>query len=111
MTYPSSVSYNAALLYPMLREDDELAAGYLSECLQESRGVFLIALKDVRAARDITVSELARKTGLNRSSLYRVLSGKGNPEFSTLIQIIATLGFTVGILTKPDTKPPQAQAS
>ncbi|MGA9134910.1 MAG: transcriptional regulator, partial [Candidatus Sulfotelmatobacter sp.] len=32
-------------------------------------------------------------TGLARESLYRALSSEGNPEFSTILRVIAAIGL------------------
>ena len=39
------------------------------------------------------MTELARDTGLSRESLYRALSGEGNPEFVTVMKVVTALGF------------------
>ena len=38
------------------------------------------------------MTQLAKETGLARESLYRALSGKGNPEFATIIKVTRALG-------------------
>jgi probable addiction module antidote protein len=83
-------------LYPQLRDDDELAAGYLSDALNEDDpGVFLLALRQVSEARGVGMSELARLTGLDRAGLYRSLSESGNPAWNSLSSILKTLGFQI----------------
>jgi adenine-specific DNA-methyltransferase len=44
-------------------------------------------------ARQRGMSQIARDTGLARESLYRALSSEGNPEFSTILRVIAAVGF------------------
>ena len=39
------------------------------------------------------MSQVARDTGLSRESLYRALSGEGNPEFGTLLKVAKALGL------------------
>lgn len=73
-------------------QDVEEAAEYLSACLEDSEEVFLLGLRDVVDAHG-GVSELARLTGLNRESLYRLLSKKGNPRLSSLSLILSALGI------------------
>lgn len=34
-----------------------------------------------------------KKTGLGRESLYKALSAEGNPEFFTVLKVIAALGL------------------
>ncbi len=43
-------------------------------------------------ARAKGMSEVARKTGLNREGLYRILSDKGNPEIATILRVLQVLG-------------------
>ena len=38
---------------------------------------------------------LARETGMSREGLYKALSKKGNPAFSTVIRIVRALGLQV----------------
>jgi probable addiction module antidote protein len=39
------------------------------------------------------MTRFAKKTGLGRESLYKALSAEGNPEFSTVLKVIAALGL------------------
>ena len=43
-------------------------------------------------ARARGMSQLARDTGLGRESLYKALSGEGNPSFATILKVINALG-------------------
>jgi probable addiction module antidote protein len=45
------------------------------------------------AARARNMSQLAREIGMNRSALYRALSGDGHPEFSTILKVVKALGL------------------
>ena len=53
----------------------------------------LSTLRDVAEARGW--SELSRKTGLPRSTLYAALSGKTDPRIGTLMKILDALGIEV----------------
>ncbi len=46
-------------------------------------------LGDIAKARGMT--QLAKETGLSRESLYRSLSGNGNPEFATIVKVMHAL--------------------
>lgn len=48
------------------------------------------ALGDIARAKGLT--QLARETGLGRESLYKALSPSGNPEFATVLKVVAALG-------------------
>jgi probable addiction module antidote protein len=39
------------------------------------------------------MTEIARKTGLGRESLYKALSPDGNPEFATILKVVRSLGL------------------
>jgi probable addiction module antidote protein len=74
--------------------DPEYAAQYLTAAYRESRGAFLIALKDVADAR-FGMTKLAGSVNVNRVSLYRALSEEGNPTLSTFNSIVEALGLEV----------------
>jgi probable addiction module antidote protein len=45
------------------------------------------------AARSKGMSEIARRAGLGRQSLYKALSSEGKPEFGTVIKVLHALGL------------------
>ena len=49
------------------------------------------ALGNIARARGM--SQLARDTGLGRESLYKALSGEGNPSFATILKVVHALGL------------------
>lgn len=57
--------------------------------------VFLIALGHLAKKRGMM--EIAKKTGLNRESLYKSLSGTGNPKFSTISKVTKALGCKLAV--------------
>lgn len=71
-------------------KDPEYAASYLNAAQEVSQEVFLLALRDVVQARKI--SKVASAAGVNRETLYRTLSSRGNPTLATLESILAALG-------------------
>jgi probable addiction module antidote protein len=78
-------------------QDPELAAAYLNAALAEGdQGAFMLALRQVARARR-GVSTVARHAGLNRASLTRALSAKGNPELSSLNRILRATGLRLVI--------------
>ncbi len=75
-----------------LKTDEEMAL-YLEACLEEAGddAAFIAkALGDIARAKGM--SQLARDTGLGRESLYKALSGEGNPSFATILKVITALG-------------------
>jgi probable addiction module antidote protein len=71
-------------------KDAEYAAAYLNAAKSESQEVFLLAVRDVAEVHRFT--KVAAAAGLNRESLYRALSAKGNPTLSTLDRVLEVLG-------------------
>ena len=43
------------------------------------------------------IAQLAEKAKLNRESLYRMLSDRGNPEFRSLDALLHALGFRLAV--------------
>jgi probable addiction module antidote protein len=80
-----------------LRQDPEFAAEYLKAAMEDSDEprVLLIALRHIAQARGI--AKVAKKAGIERESLYRVLSPRGNPRLSTLIAVIKALGLSLTV--------------
>ena len=75
-----------------LNSDEDIAL-YLDACLEEAGDdpAFIAkALGNIARARGM--SQLARETGLGRESLYKALSGEGNPSFATILKVIHALG-------------------
>jgi probable addiction module antidote protein len=61
--------------------------------------VLLEELKAVVNAK-MGFTELAKKTGLNKESLYKTLSLKGNPTLHTLTLILSSLGYILKVEPK-----------
>jgi len=79
------------------------AAGYLNAALEDGdKELFLLALRNVAEARLGGMSQLAEASGLNRESLYRMLSGKGNPELKSLDRLLHALGLKIAVEVNED---------
>jgi len=79
------------------------AAGYLNAALEDGdKELFLLALRNVAEARLGGMSKLAAASGLNRESLYRMLSGKGNPELKSLDRLLHALGLKLAVEANSD---------
>ena len=88
-------------------KDPELAAMYLEESLQEGNmEEFKQALKHVAEARLGGMGALSKTTRLNRVSLYRALSEKGNPRLDTLTKVLSAVGLKIGVNVQHDPKHP-----
>jgi probable addiction module antidote protein len=71
---------------------EEDMAAYLEAALQEGDSALIAAaLGDIARAKGM--SQIARDAGLGRESLYKALSAEGNPEFATIMKVIAALGL------------------
>ena len=73
-------------------EEDRVA--YFDACLEEAGddAAFIAkALGTIARARGMT--QLAIDTGLGRESLYKALSGEGNPSFATILKVTRALGL------------------
>lgn len=87
-------------LYESLQDPEE-AAAYLNAALEEEDpSLFTLALKDVVYALGGGVGKISKKSHLNRESLYKMLSAKGNPRLTSLNSVMDSLGLAVHITTK-----------
>jgi probable addiction module antidote protein len=67
-------------------------AAYLEAALEEGDPTLVAAaLGDIARAKGMT--QVARDAGLGRESLYKALSPAGNPEFATILKVVAALGL------------------
>jgi probable addiction module antidote protein len=90
----AATSYRDGLMKDLA--DPREAAAYLNAALEEgSQEVFLMALRDIADAKGM--AELSRKSHLNRVSLYRMLSGKGNPQLASLAVILKNIGLRLAV--------------
>ena len=87
-----------------MRDTDE-AEEYLRYSLDEyfqdgNTEAFLTAIRTVAKAQG-GMTKLSKQTDLNRQTLYRTLSSKGNPRINTLRSILHSLGFRLSIEALP----------
>ena len=89
----STVSYSTFDASKYLN-DKEAMQDYLSIALEDgdTKAIQLV-LRDIAKAQGM--SELARKTNLNRESLYKSLSAEGNPSFASIMKIMDALGLKI----------------
>ncbi len=92
---PRSAPYDDLLMD--LLKDKERALAYLDAALDEpDPRIFLIALRNVTQAQG-GIATIAARSGLNRESLYRALSEKGNPSVQTLVAVLEAFGARLGV--------------
>ncbi len=70
---------------------------YLNAALEDgNHAVLLEALRNVAQAKG-GMGVLAKAAGVSRESLYRTLSGRGNPKIETIMQLLRALGLRLAI--------------
>lgn len=73
-------------------ETQEDMVAYLEAAFEEGDPALIAAaLGDIARAQGMT--DIARKAGLGRESLYKALSPNGNPELATVIKVMEALGL------------------
>jgi probable addiction module antidote protein len=77
-------------------DSPEAISAYMEEALESDDPAFIAkALGTIARARGMT--QIARRAGLSRESLYKALSTEGNPEFGTIIRVMHALGLKFSI--------------
>lgn len=101
MKQKASISNDEAMVKE-LREHPEFAAEYLKAALEDTEEpeVLLVALRRVAEARG-GVAKIAKAAGVERESLYRALSARGNPRWSTLVAVTKAMGLKLTVETAP----------
>jgi probable addiction module antidote protein len=76
----------------------EAVQHYMDEALATGDPAFIAhALGTVARAKSMT--EISRKTGLSRESLYRALSADGHPELATIMKVLKALDLRLSTLS------------
>lgn len=90
-----TISYKEDLLKEL--KDPEYASAYLIQALESGdQAVFLLALRDVVEAGG-GASVVAREARIQRESLYKALSSRGNPRPTTLQGILKSVGLRLAV--------------
>jgi probable addiction module antidote protein len=97
----TSLSHNEAMI-ARLRADPDFATEYLKAALEETDEpkVLLVALRRIAEARG-GIAKVAKAAGIERESLYRALSPRGNPRLSTLVAVTKAIGLKLTVETAP----------
>ncbi|MBL4808416.1 MAG: putative addiction module antidote protein, partial [Rhodobacteraceae bacterium] len=74
----------------------EDVAAYLEAVFEDGDSTLITHALGV-VARAEGMTEVAKQTGLTRASLYKALSGDGNPEFSTVLKVVQALGLKMTV--------------
>ena len=84
---------------------------YLNVTLEEGDYKFLpVALADIARARK-AMTDIAKATGVSRTSLYQSFSENGNPAFETVAKAAYTLGYQIKLIPIPKKAKRAAQAA
>ncbi len=72
-------------------DSPEMIQGYLQESFATGdMDIIIMALGDV--AKAIGMTEIAKKSGLNRQNLYRALAPGSKPQFETIAKVSKAMG-------------------
>lgn len=82
-------------------KDPEEAEAYLNAALDEyaefrDLEALLLALRTITIAQG-GVGYLAKKAGVNRQNLYKILSGKRSPRWETMEALLRGLGYKISL--------------
>ncbi len=96
MKRKASTSHDEAVVR-RLRKDPDFAAEYLKAALedQDEQRVLLLTLRHLALAQGI--AKVAKAAGIERESLYRALSIRGNPRLSTLVAVTKAIGLRLTV--------------
>jgi probable addiction module antidote protein len=99
MKNKTSVSHDEVMVN-RLRKSPVFAAEYLKAVIEDTEEpqVLLIALRQIAEARG-GLAKIAKAAGIERESLYRALSPRGNPRLSTLFAVTRAMGLTLTVET------------
>lgn len=97
MNRSPSVSHDD-IMRKKLKDDPKFAVEYLKAALEDTDEpkVLLIALRRITEARG-GFAKIARMAGIERESLHRALSARGNPRLSTLVAVTKAIGLKLTV--------------
>jgi probable addiction module antidote protein len=77
-------------------KDPKKAAAYLNAVLEDGdMGAILVAMGDVARAHGMTA--LAKRSGLQREGIYKMLHKKGNPELISVLKVFKASGLQMSV--------------
>jgi probable addiction module antidote protein len=93
----ASISHDEAIVRE-LRDNSKYAVEYLKAAIEESDEpqVLLIALRHLAEAKG-GLAEVAKAAGIQRESLYRAFSPRGNLRLSTLLAVTKAMGMKITV--------------
>jgi probable addiction module antidote protein len=96
MKRKTSISHDEVMVR-RLRRDPKFAAEYLKAAMEDDDEprALLLALRHLAQAQGI--AKVAKAAGIERESLYRALSLRGNPRLSTLFAVTKAIGLRLTV--------------
>lgn len=96
---------HAEAIIEMLRDDPAFADEYLRAAMEQAdqeggHEALLSALRHVAEAQGM--AQVAERAGIQRESLYRALSPKGNPTLKTLVAVLEAAGLRLAITRRDE---------
>lgn len=96
---------HAEAVVELLRDDPTFADEYLQAAMEQAgekggREALLSALRHVAEAQGM--AQVAERAGIQRESLYRALSPKGNPTLKTLVAVLDAAGLRLAIARRDE---------
>jgi len=80
-------------------DSDEALEAYIADATESGDAQELAHALGV-VARAKRMTDLSRQTGLPRQTLYKALSGEGNPELATIAKVADALGYRLSLVAK-----------
>ena len=96
---------HAEAVIELLQDDPGFADEYLRAAMEQAdqeggREALLSALRHVAEAQGM--AQVAERAGIQRESLYRALSPKGNPTLKTLVAVLEAAGLRLAITRRDE---------
>lgn len=88
-------AFEAQIPSSLSKTDDELTAEINAAFASGDLATVVEALGNIARARGM--SHVAKEAGLARESLYRSLNSGGNPEFSTVMKVMSSVGLRLSV--------------
>jgi len=77
-------------------ESEDGARVFLEDAMDTNDAAFIASAIGV-VAKARGMSAIAKETGMSRESLYRALSGDGNPQLSTVLKVLEAMGLKLSV--------------
>jgi probable addiction module antidote protein len=91
-------NYRKSLLKAL--KDPSEAAAYVNAAIEENDlDTFLLALRDVAEAQGM--SAISKRAKLNRVSVYKMLSHRGNPHLESVMRLLQAAGLKLSVGVRP----------